>query len=93
MKDFEDVIQYLKDKVERTNENNPKANTGAVILKEYNGDLKDIDIIVMLAVQTLQLLFIRHDSKSPAGTSKLTQASYSIGSKVSKWIDVEPTMV
>ena len=83
------MTEYLREKLDRTNHNNPKANTGCAILKEHNEDVPDLDLMVMLAVQTLQMFFIRHSSQSPAGTSPLTNTSYTIGTKVARWINTE----
>ncbi len=43
----------------------------------------------MMSFQTLQLLFVKHESGSPAGTATLTYTSTSIGKKIARWINQE----
>lgn len=83
------VMVYLKERIDSANINNPKTNTGLVILKEHDEEAKDLELLVMMAFQTLQLLFVKHESGSPAGTATLTYTSTSIGKKAARWMNQE----
>ena len=84
------VIEYLHQKVERININNPKANSGGVLLKLHKNIDEDLPILVDIAFHTMQLHFTTDNSSNPAGTAGLTMVSSAIGLKVHQYIKREP---
>ena len=84
------MTEYLLQKVARVNINNPKANSGAVLLRLHKNIEVDMDILVGIAFQTIQLNFTKDTSSSPAGTAGLTQVSTAIGQHVHRYIAREP---
>ena len=90
MNGLQEVTQYLLDKVNKVNVNNPKANTGAKILKLHKTIEDDMQTLVGLAFQIIQLHFTKDSSNSPAGTTNLTMTSSAIGLKVYTHIHREP---
>ncbi len=84
------VKEYLLAKISKVNPNNPKANTGAVILKLHKTIEEDMDKLVGLAFHTIQLHFTTDNSSNPAGTANLTMISSAIGVKVYDYINRTP---
>ena len=84
------VTEYLRQKVSKVNINNPKANSGAVLLRLYKEFEDEVDNLVGIAFHTIQLHFTTDNSSNPAGTGGLTMISSAIGMKVHKYIDREP---
>ena len=84
------MIEYLHQKVERININNPKANSGGVLLKLHKNIDEDLPILVDIAFHTMQLHFTTDNSSNPAGTAGLTMVSSAIGLKVHQYIKREP---
>lgn len=82
MKPIDQVTEYLIDKVNKINVNNPKANSGGVLLKLHKTYQEDMDLFVNIALQTIQILFTKDTSDSPAGTSQLTNTSFKIGQHI-----------
>ena len=78
------------EKISKVNINNPKANTGAVLLKLHDKIEEDIESLVAIAFQTIQLHFTTDNSSNPAGTAGLTMISTAIGVRVYKYINREP---
>ena len=87
---YKELADYLRTKVSKVNPNNPKANTGAVLLKLFKQFDVEAESLVMLAISTLELNLKQHSSNSPAGESTLTNSSATIGKRVSKHIQREP---
>ena len=74
-----ELKEYLLEKLENTNVNNPKANTGSVLLKLYEGHEEELEDMLLKCVQVLQRLFTKETADSPAGETALTNASIKIG--------------
>lgn len=74
----------------RINVNNPKANSGGVLLKLHKNIDEDLPILVDIAFHTMQLHFTTDNSSNPAGTAGLTMVSSAVGLKVHKYIQREP---
>ena len=70
----------LEEKVSKVNVNNPKANSGGVILKLSK--VTNFEQLLGVAFQIIQMSFGKDSSDSPAGTGKLTQLSTLIGIRV-----------
>ena len=87
---LEDVTVYLIDKVGRVNVNNPKANSGAVLLRLSKEWEDTMSSYVTDAFVSLQQQFGRDSTDSPAGTAKLTNMSTVIGKTVSRRIQRDP---
>ena len=77
---LEEVIDYILDKLDDINVDNPKANAGAVYLKK-NKRPEDIENLVYQSVQLIQRQFSKVTNESAAGEAKLTAVSSSIGSR------------
>ena len=84
------VMEYLIVKVGAVNVNNPKANSGAVLLKLYKEYEEEMENLVGIAFQTIQLHFTTDSATNPAGTAGLTMVSSAIGLKVHQYIKREP---
>ena len=78
------------DKLERINVNNPKANSGGVMLKLYEGHEEEMEDILTHALQTMTWLFIKDSTDSPAGTSSLTNMSMKVGRTLYRYMEREP---
>ena len=78
------------DKLEKVNPNNPKANSGAVLLKLHKNLDNDLDFFIFQAIQTLQVQFSKQAPNNPIGHATLTQTSSIIGKRISKLIRREP---
>ena len=90
MNPFEELSEYLRTKVAKVNPNNPKANTGAVLLRLFDDFEGQVDRFVAIAFQTIQMRFTYDTSDSPAGTAPLTVISMAIGQRINKIIQREP---
>ena len=90
MQGLTQVREYLLTKISKINVNNPKANSGARILKLHKTIEEDIEQLVMTAFYTIQLNFTKDNSTNPAGTANLTMVSTAIGLKIYKYIQREP---
>ncbi len=86
----EHITLYLKEKLKKINVNNPKANSGGVLLKLYKNIDEELPDLVMVAFHTIQLHFTTDNSSNPAGTAGLTMISSAIGLKVAKIIKRDP---
>ena len=84
------VTEYLLEKVRKVNINNPKANSGAVLLRLYPNWETNMSYLVDTAFSIIQTQFTGDSSSSPAGTTGLTMLSSSIGLRVHKIINREP---
>ena len=80
---FKEVTDYLANKRLSVNVNNPKANTGAVVLREEyeEHELRDL---VGEAIHTIQENFTKTNTEVAAGEAKLTNVSMHIGRYVCK---------
>lgn len=90
MNPFDQISEYLVDKVSRVNPNNPKANSGGVLLRLYKEYEEDMPRLVTVAFQTIQMRFTYDTSDSPAGTAQLTNVSTAIGQRIARVIKREP---
>ena len=90
MQGLTQIKEYLLNKISKVNVNNPKANTGAVILKLHKTIEDDMDKLVGIAFHTIQLHFTTDNSSNPAGTANLTMISSAIGTKVYNYINRDP---
>ena len=72
----------MREKVEKTNVNNPKANLGARRIKETEGWETKLSIYVLIALQTL-LQRLSGDRPLDKGQCKLTEVSLTIGKQIS----------
>lgn len=90
MQGLEQVREYLLTKLSKVNVNNPKANSGAVLLKLHKTLDDDIEYFILLAIQTIQIFFRSHTASSPPGHATLTHTSTSVGKIIAKNIQREP---
>ena len=72
MNPFDQISEYLVDKVSGVNPNNPKSNSGGVLLRLYKEYKEEMPRLVNVAFQTIQMRFTYDTSDSPAGTAQLT---------------------
>lgn len=86
MSPFDKISEYLVEKVSKVNPNNPKANSGAVLLRLYKDYEEHMPNLVSVAFQVIQLRFTINTSNSPAGTAQLTNVSTSIGQRIARII-------
>ena len=87
---FNEVVEYLKDKVGKTSPTHPKANSGAQLLRNYKHFNRDIELFVDKAIYTIQKFFTVDESSNPAGTAKLTNVSSTIGKTIGNYVQVDP---
>ena len=80
---LDEVKEYLLNKVNSVNVNNPKANTGAVYLRLNFSD-EEVEKHVDVSLQIIQANFTKTSSESAAGEARLTTVSTGIGSSVCK---------
>ena len=71
-----EVVDYLRKKIDKTNLNNPKANSGVRSLAEVE---KPLEELVQNSFEMLQLSFTKVASDNPAGECRLTAVSSLIG--------------
>ena len=69
-------MDYLRKKIDKTNLNNPKANSGVRSLAEVE---KPLEELVQNSFEMLQLSFTKVASDNPAGECRLTAVSSLIG--------------
>ncbi len=84
------VVEYMNQKVGTINVNNPKANSGGVLLKLYKQYEEEMENLVSIAFHTIQLHFTTDNSTNPAGTASLTMISSAIGLRVHQYIERSP---
>ena len=89
MKILEDVVSYLKEKIESTNANNEKANTGARLLK-VRGNPEDLRDQVSKIFETISHFILTDSTTNPAGSAKLTNVSFKIGEEINRYLKIEP---
>ena len=89
MSGIEEVANYLKDRVAKINPNNPKANSGAVLLRFYTKFNDDAEKIISMSADIIQAFFSRDTRAVPAGKAKLTALSTRIGSVLVNYITDE----
>ena len=87
---LDEITEYLRDKVEGVNINNPKANSGATFLKLYSNWEEGMSDIVKVCIPIMAILFTRNNSNSPAGTAALTNMSMKIGKWLHRHIERDP---
>ena len=75
----QELAEYIQNKIERTNTNNPRANKGVLY---YVEDELDSIKTVAIAFDIIQLQFQKTASDNPPGECKLTAASTMIGDHV-----------
>ena len=90
MQGLKKIEEYLFEKISKVNVNNPKANTGAVLLRMHVNINSDMCELVNIAFHTIQFHFVSDTSSNPAGTGGLTSISTTIGNKVHRYINREP---
>ena len=81
---------WLLDKLEKTNINNPKADSGAVLIKLYQNYEEEIEQMLIIAIQEMQSLFSKETSDSPSGTSPLTNMARKVGESLFRYMEREP---
>ena len=80
---YDQVHEYLRDKIVRVNINNPKANWGAKLLSR-NMDIEMLDEYLIGAIDTIQLHFNTNNDNNISGQANLTMLSTSIGRMILK---------
>lgn len=83
------VIEYLQEKIKRTNINSPKANTGCKILKGYSQKIPDLTYLTREAMDIIEENIHRDSSNSPRGQAPLTNTSHAIGKMACEHLDLE----
>ena len=86
-----ELQEYLLEKLEQVNINNPKANSGAVLLKLYDNYEEDMDKILVKSIHTIQHYFTKETVEYPAGVAALTNTSIKIGKTLYRYMEREPT--
>ena len=76
------ITTYLKEKVAKVNINNPKANSGSVLIRFKDTWEECIHEYVDEAFSLIQQQFGRETADSPAGQAKLTNVSSLIGKNI-----------
>ena len=80
----------MHEKIRLVNINNPKANTGAVLLKLNKCWEQDLPDQCAHILQIIQIAFTRQTNASPAGTANLTDVAMKIGNYIHRVLDREP---
>ena len=93
MSAFYEIIDYLKAKVSRTNINNPKSNTGCVLIKTHKGWEDKADKLIMITYQNVLSQFMRKHPEYGPGESAFTSTSMSVGKHSAPYISREPLEV
>ena len=75
---YDEIYEYLRDKIVRTNPNNPKSNWGARLLHNYM-DIEDLDDHLISVIDTIQIHFNTNNTDNPSGQANLSMLSMSIG--------------
>ena len=86
-----ELKEYLLEKLDSTNVNNPKANSGAVLLKLYPDYEEDIEKIIGIAITTLAVMMSKDTPDSPAGETTLTNVSIKTGKFIYRHMYRDPT--
>ena len=81
MNPLNEVVDYLAEKIESVNVDNPKANSGAKHLKK-NDKLNNLHEVVAIAFDIIQQSFTKATSDNPAGECRLTAISSLIGTHI-----------
>lgn len=76
---YNQVIEYLQEKIKRTNINSPTANTGCKILKGYSQKIPDLTYLTREAMDIIEETIHRDATNSPRGQAALTYTSHAIG--------------
>lgn len=84
---YNEIYDYLRDKIVRTNVNNPKANWGARLLSEHM-DIEDLDDHLIQTIDTIQLHFNTNNGSNPSGQANLSMLSMNIGKSVLADLDM-----
>ena len=80
MNPLQEVIDYLEEKIDRINVNNPKANKGCVsFLESFELDYLPALAAIDITAQIMQANFTKTDPQLKAGQAKLTAVSSGIG--------------
>ena len=91
MSALNDVTEYLRTKVRKVNVNNPKANSGAVLIRLHIEWEEKLATWVDLSFSIIQFQFSNtNSSSSPAGVAQLTATSMLIGRAIAERIQREP---
>ena len=85
---YEQIYEYLRDKIVRVNINNPKANWGARLLSLHM-DIDDLNNCLIESMETIQMFFHTNNDNSPAGQTKLSNVSMRLGRDVLNSCGVE----
>ena len=78
---YDQIYDYLRDKIVRVNVNNPKANWGARLLSQHI-DIDDLDSYLIEAIETIQMYFHTNNEDNPAGQAKLSNVSIAVGKPI-----------
>ena len=79
------AIQYLKDRIQGVNLNNPKANRGCRLLYHYTDRLPDI---LNVSWRVIVMVMGRESKDSPHGTAKLMFTAITMGEEVAALLDM-----
>ena len=85
-----ELKEYLVEKVDGVNINNPKANAGATFLKLYEPYEERMESLLLSAILKMTELFTKETSDSNAGTSPLTNMSMKVGKRIHQEIERTP---
>ena len=86
---YDEIYEYLRDKIVRTNVNNPKANWGARLLSQHM-DLEDLRDILIAVIDTIQMYFHTNNEGNPSGQANLSNVSMTVGRIVLEEIGYNP---
>ena len=75
---YDQIYDYLRDKIVRVNVNNPKANWGARLLSQHM-DIDNLDDYLINAIETIQLYFHTNNEDNPSGQTSLSNVSMVLG--------------
>ena len=87
---MKDISEYLIQKVDGININNPKANAGAVLLRLHPPYREQMNSMVLRCIELITFYFGKTSSDSPHGTVTLTNISRKIGQHIYKIMNREP---
>ena len=79
------AIQYLKERIQGVNLNNPKANRGCRLLYHYTDRLPDI---LNVSWRVIVMVMGRENKESPVGTAKLMFTAITMGEEVEQLLDL-----
>ena len=82
---YNQIYDYLRDKIVRVNINNPKANWGARLLSQHmeSDELDDyLDDYLIEAIETIQMYFHTNNEDNLAGQAKLSIVSMALGKQI-----------